>query len=84
MTATRLTFVNDNGELNPYSPITEFWDWYYWDPVRADACCRIYAKETEISEETPLEEQEHEKEAAVDFILANDVTGLYRKHTQDI
>lgn len=83
MAYVALTFVDDEGHLNPFSPIRQFDEWRSWNPVRADKCCSIVAANTEISESTPEAEQEQAYEDSIDEICRENVTGYFRKYVEE-
>ncbi len=82
MTNVNLTFVDDEGNLNPFSPIREFHEWYSWNPSRAAKCCSMVASVSEVSESTPEAEQDQALEDAIDEICRENVTGYFRKYVE--
>lgn len=75
--ATALTF-----EGNPFSPITDFGAWYAFDPVKAAKCCSMRAALTAESSESTPSEQDEAREAAIDEICRENVTGYFKKYTE--
>ena len=69
-------------EGNPFSPISDFRAWYAFDPVKAAKCCSMRAALTaESSESTPFE-QDEARNAAIDEICRENVTGYFKKYTE--
>lgn len=68
---------------NPYSPNTDFSAWWGVNPLKAARCCEMLDRIAVVSENTPLAEQEAAKEAAIDEILFEDVTDLFRKYVDE-
>lgn len=70
----RLTTVD-----NPYNPFTEFDKWFLFDEEKGYHTCGLLGR---ISKTNPLmkdEEYDSEIERAIDEIIKNDFTNLYRK-----
>ena len=82
MANVNLTFVDDDGNLNPFSPIREFNEWFSWNPSRAAKCCSMVAAIAEVSESTPESEQDQALEDAIDEICRENVTGYFRKYIE--
>ena len=68
---------------NPYSPFTQFDDWYSYDTEKGYDCCgyidrmkQLYSKDTSY-----LSNEEEDKviDHILDEIVATDPTGLYLK-----
>jgi len=69
-------------EGNPFSPITDFGEWYAFDPVKAAKCCSMRAALTAESSESPPNEQDAAREAAIDEICRENVTGYFKKYIE--
>lgn len=83
MSRCALTFVDDNGKLNPYSPIDDFEQWYAFDPVRAEKTCSVLARIADYVPDASLEDQMNLHEMAVDELVRENVTGYFRKYTDE-
>lgn len=75
--ATALTF-----EGNPFSPISDFRAWYAFDPVKAAKCCSMRAALTADSSESTPFEQDETRNAAIDEICRENVTGYFKKYVE--
>ena len=70
----RLTTVD-----NPYNPFTEFDSWFLYDTEKGYNSCGYLARIAKTSSELSDQENDEEVERAIDEIIKNDFTNLYRK-----
>lgn len=77
--------MNKNQEIalstidNPYNPLEEFSDWYWYDQFHGHKTCEVLALNLRTSDQLSDYENKEEIESVIDSIIANDVTGLYVK-----
>lgn len=64
---------------NPYDPLDEFEKWYLFDIEQGYNTCAYLARLTHTSDKFTDKENDEEIERAIDEILLNDFTGMYRK-----
>lgn len=68
---------------NPYSPFTQFYEWYAFDSAHHYNTSELLARIVISSEELSNFDQALATELAMDEIIAEDVLGLYRKVSVD-
>lgn len=68
---------------NPYSPFTNFDEWFLYDALHQYGSCEILARISHVSDGLTEEEYAHEIERAVDEFIKYDFTGIYRKVIED-
>jgi hypothetical protein len=77
MTDVMLTTVD-----NPYDPFDQFDDWYAWD-VRAGYCTSSFlGRIAMVSDEISETDQELALEYAIDEIVKENVSGMWKKVTR--
>ena len=76
------TLVDGKPQVCPYSPITEFGEWYAFDKKKADKCMSMLAALEQWSSESSPAEQDATHEAAINEICALNVTGYFRKYIE--
>lgn len=64
---------------NPYNPFEEFERWFEYDEINGYRCCEKIDRMAHINEGMSEEEKDSAIESAIDTIILNDFTGLYRK-----
>lgn len=64
---------------NPYSPDTEFDEWFKFDSLKGYNCCGYIARIAKTSDSLPENVNQAEVERAIDWIVANDPTKMYVK-----
>jgi len=64
---------------NPYNPITDFDNWYMFDMDHGYDCCGRLARSMTDSQLMSEDEEERDKEKAIDRIIKYDPTNMYRK-----
>ena len=64
---------------NPYNPFTHFKEWYSFDIAHQRDTPAFLARITKSSDELPLALQLRAIEQAIDEIVEENVSGLYRK-----
>lgn len=65
---------------NPYSPFDEFDEWYTFDTAMGYNTCSLLARIAPIKSITLTEEEEEaEKEKAIDILCEFNFTGKYKK-----
>jgi len=68
---------------NPFSPVTQFKDWYEFDMDHNYNCCGLLMRVAKISDGFSEEENDLEIERAIDSILEFDPTSNYMKVSDD-
>ena len=68
---------------NPYSPFTQFDDWYAFDEAKGYHSCSLLARIANTSSDLNFEETNAVIENAIDRIIDLNVIGLYRKVIKD-
>ena len=79
MIKTMLTTID-----NPYDPFTEFSKWYTWDLDSGYHTCAFLARIYKSSSELSIADQELALDQAIEEIVEENVTGMYRIATRDI
>lgn len=64
---------------NPYDPVDQFEQWMLFDELHRYHTCPHLARIAITSNLMSEEEQDHALEMAIDEIVLNDPTGLYKK-----
>lgn len=64
---------------NPYSPFTQFDDWYAFDELKGYHSCSLLARIANTSSEFNNEQTTNEIENAIDRIVKLNALGIYRK-----
>ena len=64
---------------NPYNPLTQFDSWFQYDEDKKYHTCGLLARIANTNSDMTDEEYDEEVERAVDEIIRNDFTNLYRK-----
>lgn len=77
---TYRTLVNGELQTCPYSPITEFGEWYSFDKPKADKCLSMLGALEQWSSESSPAEQDATHEATIDWICDLNVTGYFEKY----
>lgn len=67
---------------NPYDPFTEFREWYSFDEAAGYHTSALLARIVITSDELSDVEQEMAVEHAIDEIVKENVTGMFRKVTR--
>ena len=68
---------------NPYSPFTQFDDWYAFDEQKGYHSCSLLARIANTSSELNAEETSMKIEQAIDRIVELNALGIYRKVVKD-
>lgn len=68
---------------NPYSPFTEFNQWFLFDTLNNYNSCQLLARTAFTSDSLSDAENEEEIEFAIDEIVKNDPLKLYKKVTKE-
>lgn len=68
---------------NPYSPFSQWDEWYDYDLFHHHNCCGLLARMVKSSVELSDLEDEEITEAAIDEIVNTDIRGIYIKVTPD-
>lgn len=69
---------------NPYDPFASFDEWYVYDTAKGYCTLAFLARMTRSSDELPLLDQLQAIEIAIDEIVEENITGLYKKISTDI
>lgn len=69
---------------NPYDPIDQFEQWILFDELHGYYTCSHLARLANVSSLMSEEEYDHAVETAIDEIVLNDPTGLYKKIIKDV
>ena len=64
---------------NPFDPFEDFNQWFLYDEEKGYHTCSYLGRVVRTSDEMSDEEELQEIERAIDEIIANDVTGIYKK-----
>lgn len=64
---------------NPYDPFEQFDSWFLYDEEKNYHTCGYLARIAEVDPDMTEEEYNQEVERAIDEIIHNDFTNLYRK-----
>lgn len=64
---------------NPFSPFTQFNEWFSWDISHGYNSCGYLARIARTSSQMTDEENNAEVERAIDEIVKYDVFGIYKK-----
>ena len=64
---------------NPYDPFTDFDNWFLYDVERGYNSCGLLARISKTSPELSDEENQEEIERAIDEIIVNDFSNVYKK-----
>ena len=78
MIKSRLTTVD-----NPYDPFDEFREWYKYDEMMGHHTTSYLARIVKSSNELSESDQEFAITSAIDSIVEENITGLYRKIERD-
>ena len=76
------TLVNGQPEVCPFSPITQFGEWYSYDKKKADKCLSMLGALEQWSSESSPAEQDATHEAVIDEICRLNVTGFFKKYIE--
>lgn len=68
---------------NPFSPFTQFNEWFIWDVTHHYNSCGYLARIARTSSQLTDEENNAEIERAIDEIISLDVSNVYRKVRAD-
>lgn len=68
---------------NPYSPFEQWYEWYAFDVAHHHNTSELLARVTISSEELSNFDQSLAIELAMDEIIEENVTGLYKKVSRD-
>lgn len=79
MKQSRLTTID-----NPHSPFDDFGAWYAWDMASGYNTCGFLARIIISSDQLSEADQERANELAIDEIVKENVTGVYRKVTREV
>lgn len=69
---------------NPHDPFNDYDSWYRWDEQAGYHTPSFLARIAKVSVETSLPDQERAIELAIDEIIKENVTGMYRKVTREV
>lgn len=64
---------------NPYDPFTQFEEWYQWDVTAGYHTSSYLARMAKLSDETSDADQEDAIRIAIDQIVKENVSGMWRK-----
>lgn len=64
---------------NPHNPFEEFDDWYSFDSAKGYHSCAYVARVCDVLPINPFETEERLIERAIDIIVEQNITGLYKK-----
>ena len=67
---------------NPYSPITQYDDWYAFDEAKGHCTCGLIARIARSSNNLTVDEEDYEIDNAYKEIIKEDVLGKYIIVTQ--
>ena len=64
---------------NPFSPLSQFDEWYAFDESHGYHTCSYLARITSTSDELSEEDQDEALERAIDEIVEFNALGIYKK-----
>ena len=67
---------------NPYNPFEDFTKWYMWDEENGYHSCERIARLVKDNPSMTEEERINANEKAIDKVIFNDFSGLFRKVNQ--
>lgn len=79
MAATPTNHVMVTTTDNPFSPFTQFDEWFRFDEAQGYHTCQYLARVTRTSDELSFSDQELAIEQAIDSIVELNVLGIYTK-----
>jgi hypothetical protein len=79
MQETMLTTID-----NPFDPFTQFNDWYYWDVRSNYNTSAFLARIANVSDELSETDLNLALEQAIDEIVRENVSGVYKKVTRTV
>jgi len=79
MKKTMLTTID-----NPHSPFDDFNAWYSYDVSSGHHTCSFLARILNDSDQLSETDQDHAVSLAIDEIVRENVTGIYKKVTREI
>jgi hypothetical protein len=79
MIRTMLTTID-----NPHSPFDDFEAWYAFDVESGYHTCAFLARIVNYSDQLSEADQEYAVKIAIDEIIYENVTGVYKRVTRDI
>lgn len=68
---------------NPYSPFTQFDEWYAYDTMHGYNTCSLLARITKTSEELSDKDRDLAIQLAMDEIIEENVTGMFKRVTRE-
>lgn len=69
---------------NPHSPFDNFGAWYTYDVSSGHHTCSFLARILSDSDQLSEADQEHARELAIEEIVKENVTGIYRIVSKEI
>lgn len=69
---------------NPFDPFEQFIPWFLFDVEKGYNSCSILARIANISESMTEEEYIIETERAIDEIILNDFTNMFKKVSKEV
>jgi hypothetical protein len=78
-TETMLTTVD-----NPWDPFTHWDEWFAWDEAAGYHTCAFYARIVRTSDELSEGDQVVALERALNEIISENITGLYKKAVREV
>lgn len=69
---------------NPHDPFTDYDSWYQWDSRADYHTPEFLARIANVSVETSEADQAQAIEDAIDEIVKENITGMYRKVTREL
>ncbi len=68
---------------NPYSPFTQFREWFTWDEAAGYSTTAFLARVVKTSDELTERDYASAVEEGIDEIIQENVSGMYRKVTKE-
>ena len=69
---------------NPFDPFEQFDDWLHFDKEKGYDCCEVLARIMKLSDDMTEEEEDLERERAIDEIIKYDFLDIYNKATREV
>lgn len=69
---------------NPFDPFDQFDSWLQFDKEKGYNCCERLARIILLSDDMSEEEEDVERERAIDEIIEHDVLNIYKKFIKPV
>ena len=69
---------------NPFDPFEQFDSWFLFDIEKGYYSCNVLARIAKFTEDMSQKEIDAENERAIDEIIKNDISNIFKKVTRQI